>query len=860
MGIEMFIPERLIDKTFDAVSDVLASQIQKIPGGDKIARRIKGLHSKSESRNEFSQALQDATSHFVDDYKLIDEDLVNSITDQKDFLLNEDVQNAFINILKRPDRYLEKDESVVQKYFDSIFPERINRERVNSAVSYFLKCLAESVWLLPEFGAIYSLLFQKATAESVHKQALMAETQVRLTQEVRDVLLQLTEIIQTQHQLPLKQSPQLQSGLEGITDVMALSVSGQIAKAVKVDLGYEFFKTEQFYGRQKQIDELKSLTLDSGCRLVGVFGLGGIGKSAITIKVVNQIQNEFEYIFGRSLLNPKPLAAVLIECIQFLSNQSETNLPENIEKLLPKLVSYLRRSRCLIVLDNFEGIIKAGETGQFRDGYQDYGKLLALIGESEHNSCLLITSREKPVEFSILEGDNSAPVQALHLSGLTTEEGKQILHNKALKGNEDQVANLVNSYSGNPLALLIVSDMIRTVYGGQISDFLKEEGRIFGKIQVVLEEAFERSSELDQKLMFWLAIEREPVTRDELFENIIQRSNRPDLMVALRSLIQRSLVEQGGQYIKLQNLVMEYITALFISKVFNELELSAIEFFKSHALIKAQSKDYVRQMQENLILKPLVDNLMDTYQRKEIIAEKLLNFITVLRNKKFLDVGYAVGNILNIMTYLKCDFSNIDLSHLVVRQANLQGTELPGVNFSYSDLATSVFTETFASILSVNVSPKGNYLAAGCIDGNVYVWELPAGKLIQILHGHTDWVRGVSFSHDGKTLASCAYDQTIKLWDMQSGTCIETLVGHSTWVTSIDFHPDDKLLVSCSLDNTIRIWNISTGKTLRTIIGHQGGVQSVRYSQVGIQKQENASKHSRDIAHKYGQLILVQMV
>ena len=139
-------------------------------------------------------------------------------------------------------------------------------------------------------------------------------------------------------------------------------------------------------------------------------------------------------------------------------------------------------------------ILKERTTGQFKEGYEDYGKLLTYLGQSEHNSCLLITSREKPSEFALMEeGGENSPVQPLPLSGLTTEEGKQIIRNKGLKGSDEQIHQLIENYSGNPLALLIVSDMIRTVYGGQLSEFLKEEGRIFGEIQEVLDEAFKRS-------------------------------------------------------------------------------------------------------------------------------------------------------------------------------------------------------------------------------------------------------------------------------------------------------------------------------------------------------------------------------
>ena len=356
MNFDMFIPDRLIDKAFDAIADVLAKKIEKIPGGEKIARHVRGLHSKSDFRKKFQKAMIEAMERFKQEYKVIDEDLVNTISNEKDLLENVDIQQAFINIVSRPDRYIDNNQQIVQKYFDGIFPDRINRDRVNNAISYFLKCLAESVWLMPEFSAIYSLLFQKASAEDIHKQTLIAETQVRLTQEMRDILLELTQVVQTQHLLADLQRPSLPAPeFETKIDIGAEKNTEHPEKKCKVDWGTAFFQNNRFYGRQRELDQLITMLVNSRCKLIGIFGLGGIGKSAITIKLANQIENEFDYIFGRSLLNPRPLPAILAECIQFLSDQHDTNLPDNVEKLMAKLNQYLQKSHCLIVLDNFEG-------------------------------------------------------------------------------------------------------------------------------------------------------------------------------------------------------------------------------------------------------------------------------------------------------------------------------------------------------------------------------------------------------------------------------------------------------------------------------------------------------------------------
>src|SRR5204863_1320208 len=90
--------------------------------------------------------------------------------------------------------------------------------------------------------------------------------------------------------------------------------------------------------------------------------------------------------------------------------------------------------------------------GQFREGYEGYGKLLQQVGQIRHQSCLLLTSREKPKEVAALEGA-SGSVHSQPLAGLISVEGQEILKNKGLSGVDETFTDLIHRYSGNPLAL-----------------------------------------------------------------------------------------------------------------------------------------------------------------------------------------------------------------------------------------------------------------------------------------------------------------------------------------------------------------------------------------------------------------------
>ena len=62
------------------------------------------------------------------------------------------------------------------------------------------------------------------------------------------------------------------------------------------------------------------------------------------------------------------------------------------------LMEGLRACCCLLILDNADEAILSTtrQIGQYRSGYEGYGQLLKAIGEVCYQSCLLLTSCEKP--------------------------------------------------------------------------------------------------------------------------------------------------------------------------------------------------------------------------------------------------------------------------------------------------------------------------------------------------------------------------------------------------------------------------------------------------------------------------------
>ena len=612
--------------------------------------------------------------------------------------------------------------------------------------------------------------------------------------------------------------------------------TGFINTAKHQDWG-EAVDVSVFYGRTQELATLEQWIVKERCRLVAILGMGGIGKTSLVVKLAEQIQNHFEYIIWRSLLHAPPIEDILAELILFLSDEQEINLPETLDGRVSRLVNFLRKYRCLLILDNAESILQGSErAGNYCEGYEDYGELLKTIGGSTHQSCLVLTSREKLKEIAVLEG-RTLPVRSLHLNGLSQVEGQEIFKVKGcFSGLDEEWEVIIKHYAGNPLALKIVAAAIQDLFDGNISrlsKYLNSGSLIFEDIHDLLERQFNRLSDLEKEIMYWLAIEREPVAFSELQENLLSLESQQKLLVTVQSLLRRSLVEKHSGSFTQQPVLMEYVTERLIKQVCQEIDTETISLLMSHALIKTQAKDYVRESGFRVILKPIADRLCLRFDSKENVKARLERILLKLKESSEALPTYAAGNIINLLNQLQIDLASYNFSNLNIWQAYLENVNLYQVNFAHCNFAKSVFNKTFSSILSLAFSPDSQLLATSDTDCEIRLWRVPNGEQVFTCKGHLSWIWSVTFSPDGQILASGGDDKTVRLWDISTGHCLKIFQGHTNYVRAVAFSPDGQILASGSDDKTVRLWDISTGHCLDILQGHTNRVWSVALSSDG---------------------------
>jgi WD40 repeat protein/transcriptional regulator with XRE-family HTH domain len=588
-----------------------------------------------------------------------------------------------------------------------------------------------------------------------------------------------------------------------------------------------------FYGRKPEMELLTEWMVQKRCRVVSVLGLVGIGKSALATRVMHQVAHHFEVVLWRSLRDAPTCEELIEDCLQVLAPEPLADAPASLNGRLGLLLNYLREARALLVLDNLETLLEEGAgTGRMRPGYEGYAQLLRLMAETVHQSCLLLTSREKPSDLMALEGGRM-PVRSLRLEGLEPDASSQLLEERELVGTAHDKERLVERYGGNPLALKIVAETIVELFGGEIAEFLAGGELIFGSVRKLLDEQFARLSPVEQTVLLWLAILREPVSIKELLAVLGTPLPRVQVLEAVEALHRRSLVELGHQRgsFTLQSVVLEYATARLITEAASEIEQGRLSLLIEHSLELASAREYVRQAQLRLIVAPILASLRSVFTQRTALEEHLLALLKRLHTQVDYEQGYGPANVLVLLLLQRGHLRGLDLSNLSLRGVYLQGVQMQDANLSGALIHNTVFTETLDATWAVATSPNGRYWAAASKRGEVRVWDEEGQTLRWNWQAHTDTTCALAFSPDGRSLVSGSWDDMIKLWDLESGALLWS-GWHPSGVLNAAFAPDGCLLASGGNDATIRLWDFQSGTPHQTL-PHPGPTLSVAWSPDG---------------------------
>jgi SpoVK/Ycf46/Vps4 family AAA+-type ATPase len=430
---------------------------------------------------------------------------------------------------------------------------------------------------------------------------------------------------------------------------------------------------DRFYGRTEELAILTDWCLYERCRSIFLIGMGGMGKTTLARAIADNLSGYFQLTIWRSLLYLPPVTELCGDLLRVLNPQLLLELPTSLESQIELLISCLQRDRCLLILDNVESILQGQvQGGQYLPGYEGYDRLFRAISELPHQSCTIFTGREKP--HTIARSQIIAPqqVRSMTVNGMTLAAGHQLIQAYGCPPLPAPMWQEVHAhYAGNPLALKIATIAAVEMTGGgekmlELYPLMKQGQLQFRNIDDVLQRQFDRLSDLEQQLVYWLAIAREPIAGMKLRSHLLLNTTMPgEIINALQSLSRRCItVCQDGEW-SLQPVTIAYVTRRSIERFVSELSPdfqadlpltdlpSRFCHLNTYAIVQTDSQYALRQMQIQSILRPILDRLLAVWGDRSKLDRHLQQILTLWQTQDPIPTGYLAANLQNLRMELE---------------------------------------------------------------------------------------------------------------------------------------------------------------------------------------------------------------
>jgi predicted ATPase/class 3 adenylate cyclase len=237
-----------------------------------------------------------------------------------------------------------------------------------------------------------------------------------------------------------------------------------------------------FIGRERERAELRALLVKT--RLVTLLGMGGLGKTRLSLQVATELLGQFpDGVWFLDLAPIRDPVLVVSEAAQVLGLREEPGRP-----LIQTVCAHLKPLRVLLVVDNCEQVVRA------------CADLASAVLKAAPNARLITSSREAlrvPGEqaYPILplpvpaKGDSVEQLAAMTAVRLFVARAQQ--HKPSFELNEREapaVAELVARLEGIPLALELAAARVRSLTVADINLRLKDRYKILTGGSRVLQE------------------------------------------------------------------------------------------------------------------------------------------------------------------------------------------------------------------------------------------------------------------------------------------------------------------------------------------------------------------------------------
>jgi hypothetical protein len=279
--------------------------------------------------------------------------------------------------------------------------------------------------------------------------------------------------------------------------------------------------------------------------IVGIWGMGGIGKTTIAEAVCSKVRSQFEGIFFANFRQQFDLQR---KFLKRLLGQETLNTMGSLSFRDSFVRDRLRRIKVFIVLDDVDDLMRFEEWRDLLDGRNSsFGP----------GSKVLITSRDKQVLSNVVD-------ETYEVEGLNDEEAIQLFSSKALKNcipTIDQrrlIEQIVRHVQGNPLALIVLGS---SLYGKSMEEWRSAMNKLaqHPRIEIALRISYdgldpEQKSIFLDVAHFFTGWEQDEATR--ILDCLYGRS----MIFDIRKLIDKCLITTSNDFyegLKMHDLLRE---------------------------------------------------------------------------------------------------------------------------------------------------------------------------------------------------------------------------------------------------------------------------------------------------------------
>ena len=354
-------------------------------------------------------------------------------------------------------------------------------------------------------------------------------------------------------------------------------------------------------GRIAEIANLKLWLNNPNIPLIGIEGIGGIGKSMLSAYIY---EDETIAGFRKRFWADVSSGVIFTDVATQVLQEFGFRVPEQETQLVQALVKCLQSDEYLLIIDNLESLLQTDGIW----GSQFYEEFFTTWVECGGKSKVIVTTRERP--------ELPKRWEWLPLSGLKIADGVALLTALGIQGNLEEFVKLVDGY---PLLLQFVADLLKEEYPqdphlkrlenlglGNLQQLLTDK-KVVGQhrrenvgMVLVLDASFGRLNELQKSLLQNISVYRGAVNSKAAVA-VCSGSSETEIERELRNLVKRSFLSEklidDGRWFEFQPVVLEY--ARYKAGDQTEAHQKAINYYQSIAKQQPwQTKDDIQEYLE----------------------------------------------------------------------------------------------------------------------------------------------------------------------------------------------------------------------------------------------------------------------